>query len=227
MGASCTWEGATVIRIDLPSLAVADIERLGQMLSNEEMTRLRSGGSSLRHTSFIAAHGGLRLLAANILGLPPSVIAVVQRCVSCGRPHGQPRLFAKGGGRLACGSISYSQGTLLVGVALAGDLGIDLELLRPATEFASIAHLILSESEVEAAANERTTEELLATWVRKEAALKMAGWGLTRDPHSVTVRAINDRESTVFDDLSTKPLARVLDLDLPSGLIGALAIRAS
>lgn len=75
-------------------------------------------------------------------------------------------------------SVSHSFARAVVGVSLAGAVGVDVELVRPGLHELAIARRVLGEAAGEAlgqcARGERTAR-FFAAWVRHEAALKCRG----------------------------------------------------
>lgn len=142
----------------------------GDLLTGPEQDRL----FRLRHPEdredFLAAHLLVRLCSARLLGLPTTEIAIVQRCPTCGGPHGQPEVV----GHPEVGvSLAHSHGVV---AAAAGPVpvGVDVEAFPPTTEFVAgelSAVLTAAEMEVIEAATDPQRAVLLA-WARKEACLK-------------------------------------------------------
>ena len=103
-------------------------------------------------------------------------------------PGGKPRLLDASG---ADASISHSDGTLLVGVAAQGLVGVDVEE-EPFEAFVRPQLLRRMCSAQELAALDGVREPLrrralARAWTIKEASLKALGWGLARDPREVAV----------------------------------------
>jgi 4'-phosphopantetheinyl transferase len=119
---------------------------------------------------FLAAHLLVRVCAARLLGLAAPDISIVQRCTSCGGPHGRPEVA---GYPEVGASLAHSRGVV---AAAAGMLpvGVDVEaILRVGDLTASDLSAALTGAEIvaiEAAADPRRALPL--AWARKEAFLK-------------------------------------------------------
>lgn len=142
----------------------------GDLLTTPEqgrMSRLRRPGD---RDDFLAAHLLVRDCSARWLGLPIGDISIVQRCTTCGGPHGRPEVV----GYPEIGvTLAHSHGVV---AAAAGPVpvGVDVEAFPPAREVAAgelSAALTAAEiAAVEAAADPRRA--VLLAWARKEACLK-------------------------------------------------------
>jgi len=126
------------------------------------------------------------------------------------------------GARL-CVSASRSEGLVVVAVASAPGIGIDLEAVRPAPPAAVVVQL-LSESEARALGQQPTGCRDVAftrAWVRKEAVLKAVGIGLAVDPRLVEVGLEPGPPRRVH--VPGHGEATVADLDL-DGVVAGLAV---
>lgn len=152
-----------------------------------------------------SAHALLRLLLAELTGTPPQDHSLDRWCTTCGGPHGKPVLRHP---RLHVG-VATTAGTVAAVVTDAGAVGVDLETVA-ATDFVGFADVALGPGEVADTASERAR-----AWVRKEAALKATGLGLTVDPRRVDVRA----------SLTAWPAAvRLADVAVPPDLACAVGV---
>jgi phosphopantetheinyl transferase len=103
-------------------------------------------------------------------------------------PGRKPRLLDASG---ADASISHSGGTLLVGVAADGLVGVDVEE-EPFEAFTrpSLVRRMCSVPElaaIDGLPDPIRRRALARAWTVKEASLKALGWGLARDPREVAV----------------------------------------
>ena len=134
--------------------------------------------------SYRASHAVFRLMAAQALGVDPSLAAtlpVTRSCSTCGSAkHGKPEIA---GVEL---SLSRSSGTVMVGSAPVGHpIGVDIERI-PAHVFKGFDAYTLSTSERKRLRPDDTGARL-QLWVGKEALLKATGHGLTVEPHNLTI----------------------------------------
>jgi phosphopantetheinyl transferase len=124
----------------------------------------------------LIAHGLHRALLADALGLPAMEVPLFNA------PGGQPRLACAGWHT----SLSHTRGFAAMAVA-RGPVGVDIEA-RPRQPLRPLADLICDAAEFAGLpAEDPAAEQALWTlWVRKEAALKAAGLGLSRPMTSFT-----------------------------------------
>jgi 4'-phosphopantetheinyl transferase len=163
---------------------------------------------------YVLAHALWRTVLGACLGVDPAHVPLAST------PSGQPRLP---GTDLAT-SLSHSGSWVAVAVCAAATVGVDIECspsriilddliatICTTTEAADIRLLPVSEREC----------ALLTLWTRKEALLKAFGVGLAEAPASLLAVATG----LVTPPMGTSglPPCRVGDLNLPVGLVGALA----
>ena len=119
--------------------------------------------------------GPIESVAARYLGEPARPVRVVRT------PSGKPELE---GADLAV-SLAHSGEVVLVAVASAEDVGVDVEALRPDAARWALVRQALTEREqrrLGSLAQPDRAESFLRVWTRKEAILKAAGTGLAVDP---------------------------------------------
>ena len=157
----------------------------------------------------VAARRGLTDGAASAYALLSDVLGHVptlqRTCLVCGGPHGKPRV--DGGPHV---SLSYAGGLVAVAVCAGAPVGVDVEVLA-ATAFDGFADVALAPDEVDGPPAHRAR-----LWVRKEAALKADGRGLSVDPRTVDVR----RQPVVLPG----GVVQVSDIAVPDGWAGAVAV---
>lgn len=143
---------------DRPGLTVPEEQR---------RSRLRRPGD---RDDFLAAHLLLRVCAARLLGVGAGGISIVQRCATCGGPHGRPEIVGYPG---VGASLAHSRG-VVAAAAGVGRVGVDVEAFPPVGDLAAgdlSAGLSTAEIRaVESAAD--PARALLLAWTRKEACLK-------------------------------------------------------
>jgi 4'-phosphopantetheinyl transferase len=133
----------------------------------ERMGRLRRAED--RH-DFLAAHLLVRICAGRLLGVGAGEVTIVQRCATCGGPHGRPAV--EGYPEVGV-SLAHSRGVV---AAAAGTVpvGVDVEAFPP-TDRLAVGDVSVAFSAAETAAIEASADPssaLLLAWVRKEAFLK-------------------------------------------------------
>lgn len=138
--------------------------------------------------AYESAHVALRVVLAQACGTDPEGVDLRRgACPACGGPHGKP--YVDGGPHV---SFSRTRGVAAVAVAVA-EVGVDVEARlerRVAVEVAA-AFTPGERDDVRGS----STPEVAATrlWVRKEAALKCVGVGLTVEPRALDVRGTTAR----------------------------------
>lgn len=135
---------------------------------------------------------------------------------------GKPRLI---GPSSIVFNVSHTDGASLLAVAAAGvEIGVDIEAIADLPDRGALAKRILTRHErdaIDAAGKADATRALLQRWTEKEAALKAAGLGLSRDPQSFSLLA---RGSTLVPDgVPELKTFRVWPLDLGPRFVGALS----
>ncbi|MCI0650923.1 MAG: 4'-phosphopantetheinyl transferase superfamily protein [Planctomycetes bacterium] len=151
-------------------------ERFAATLSPEETKRANRYLVEHARRNFFLSRGGLRAILARYLGREPREVEFEYG------PHGKPALagsFAASGLRF---NVSHSGEVILIAVARARELGIDIERLRADVELENLARRYFSAAEsasllaLEPAARPRA---FYRCWTRKEAYLKLKGAGLS------------------------------------------------
>jgi 4'-phosphopantetheinyl transferase len=126
----------------------------------------------------IVAWALVRTLLGERLGEAPADVAIERHCVRCGSgDHGKPRLADTSAGLHF--SLAHSGPHVVVALSRAGPVGVDVERLKPATDYGPMVRRTLTADEAVAfgAAGARP-RDFLRTWVRKEAVTKAVGSGI-------------------------------------------------
>ncbi|WP_328946190.1 4'-phosphopantetheinyl transferase superfamily protein [Streptomyces sp. NBC_00250] len=162
--------------VTLWRLPVAEDPGAPALLDAEERQRWKSLIREDHRTRYLAAHGGLRRLLGQYLGMrADEVVFVREDCPLCAAPHGRPAV--RGGG--VHFSLSHSEDLILVGLA-ATPVGVDVEA-HPKAEVSALVADSLHPREREEFARlplEARPAAFARCWVRKEAYLKGTGEGL-------------------------------------------------
>jgi 4'-phosphopantetheinyl transferase len=142
-------------------------ERLLTAPERDRMSRLRRAED---RDDFLAAHLLVRMCASRLLEVPISQVSIVQRCTTCGGPHGRPEVV----GQPEVGvSLAHSHGVVAAAAGLV-PIGVDVEAYPSAGEVAA-DELSVVLTGAETAAIEATPDPqraVLLAWARKEACLK-------------------------------------------------------
>ncbi|HEU4459258.1 MAG TPA: 4'-phosphopantetheinyl transferase superfamily protein [Methylibium sp.] len=144
------------------------------LLDEHERARAERFAFDASKQRYRAAHVALRRLLAAPLDADPAALRFDFGA------QGKPRLA--GPADAPAFNLSDSGDVALIAVAPGGEIGVDLELLRPIDDAAELAaqHFCRREAEALAAAGSRQRDRLfLRIWARKEACLKAIGSGLS------------------------------------------------
>jgi 4'-phosphopantetheinyl transferase len=129
---------------------------------------------------YIAAHATLRQLLAKRAALAPQDLEFTEG------KYGKPALR---NGAPCSFNLSHSDDEALVLIAAGGEIGVDVEVLRPVPDAQALAQRNFSAEEAAAlvhTASPLRDSAFLAGWTRKEACLKAIGSGLSIAPDSFT-----------------------------------------
>lgn len=168
---------------------------------------------------FVAAHGTLRRLLGERLGLPPAEVALTRLpCPRCGGPHGRPAVAGPAGETLHF-SLSHTAGLALLALA-ARPVGVDVERVpdpRLAEDAARSLHRA-ERAELARLSPGARPGAFARCWTRKEAYLKATGEGLSQD-------ALRGRYLGSGPRPAELPGWSVTDVEVPAGWAAACAVR--
>jgi 4'-phosphopantetheinyl transferase len=146
-----------------------------RLLSTDEQARAERLRIAEKARDFILGRARLRQVLARYVNRAPADIAFTYG------PQGKPALTADCGGALHF-NLAHSGGWMLLAVANAGPVGVDLERIDPALDFAPLARRFFSSAErdvLDKAPNSRQRRTFYRLWTRKEASLKTRGGGFS------------------------------------------------
>jgi 4'-phosphopantetheinyl transferase len=156
---------------------LAIVERLCQLLSVDEQARAARFHFESDRQHFIVARGGLRTMLARYLEIDARKIQFSYA------PHGKPELATSSSQAQSLNfNLAHSGGFALYAFTQVGEIGVDLEHVRPDFTGDDIARRFFSSDEVarltRLPANARH-EAFFNCWTRKEAFIKAKGIGLS------------------------------------------------
>jgi 4'-phosphopantetheinyl transferase len=163
-GAVHVW----AIDLDAGPPAVSSLLRF---LSGEERVRAARLRTSELRLRFVIAHGALRTILGHYTGIAPAAVPVQTT------PAGKPFLP----GNMVAFNLSHSDGIAVCAVAVDGQIGVDVERIRPVPDADAIVKRYFAPTEAReyaALANTDRTTAFFSTWTRKEAFVKAIGDGL-------------------------------------------------
>ena len=158
--------------LDVPSIT---LERLLSFLSSEEKARAERFVFPRDKEHFIMARGTLRELLGRYLDEAPEKIKLWTNV------WGKPSLTESGRRGAIYFNLSHSHGMAAYVFSLEGQVGIDIEKVRPEVGSEEIAQRYFSPSEIRELSSlplELRAEGFFLCWTRKEAYIKARGEGM-------------------------------------------------
>lgn len=201
----------------LPTRGLARCSRLLALLSPAERSRASGLPTGAVRDTLVASRALQRWVAAAYLGLSPQGVEFDRSCPHCpaGADHGRPRI------RPATGldySVSHTADWLLVAVVGGGRVGVDIEAAAALRDPDRLAGVVLGAAE---RAETAGPASLLQAWCRKEAAMKVTGFGLRANARELDVRgrmlAVGDVPGWPAEGIHLR------DADAPAGHAAAIA----
>ncbi len=159
------------IRLNAPPQSISAASAL---LSPDERTRAAAFRNEQARRNYIISHAALRQILANHLKLIPAEIPFRNGS------YGKPALAGSVAGRLEF-NLTHSGSLALVAVTSGGEVGIDVETMRPMPDALRIAERFFSPAESEALRQLPAPEQAAAflnLWTRKESLAKATGFGI-------------------------------------------------
>jgi 4'-phosphopantetheinyl transferase len=163
-------------RASLDEQSPVAIQQLQTLISSDEAERARRFYFERDRRRFIVGRGILRTLLGQYVGRAP------RELVFSYGPNGKPALAATSTGTPPIYfNVAHSDGLVLLAFTCVGEVGIDLERIRPLPDWEQIAVSSFSPREIAriySAPPENRVAEFFRTWTRQEAVLKALGVGL-------------------------------------------------
>ena len=164
-----------------------------------------------------AAHVAMRWVLAQRFRLPPRAALALG-------PHGKPRLPGPATGSF---NLSHAGGWALIGARTGGEIGVDLELLRPIDDLDGMSrhHLAREElDELSAAPDaEAANRAFLSGWTRKEACVKALGSGLSVAPDTFAAGLGDAPRELIIHFEDREVPVRVASVFVGAGMLAAVA----
>lgn len=201
------------------------VETLRQLLTTDEQARADRFHFEKDRRHFTVARAGLRKLLGRYLGLAPAEIEFTY--AERGKPGLDPKLA-----RDLKFNLAHSGGLALYAFTRCGEIGVDLEQIRPEVTGDDIARRFFSATEVarlSAVPAPLRHQAFFDCWTRKEAFIKAKGMGLylALDQFDVTLSPGEPAALLITRwDLSEAARWSLRSLDVGEGFVGAVAVEA-
>lgn len=167
------------------ALDASEHERLSALLSDEERARhARFHFEHDRH-SYVMAHALTRSVLGSITGVAPRGLRFEVG------PHGRPELSWPERQPALRFNLSHTRGMVACAVALAQDIGVDVEQVERRLDVHALARSVFSEEEradLEALPPEAQRGRFFELWTLKEAYIKAVGQGLALPLRSISLQ---------------------------------------
>jgi 4'-phosphopantetheinyl transferase len=177
LSSTSTPQGNAVVHVWATNLDVSAsaLQSIAETLSRNESERAARFHFERDRNRYIAGRGLLREALGNYLKMPPAEVPLVYG------PNGKPLLQTASNRTTIHFNLAHSQNLALLAVTYAGQVGVDVERLRPLSDANELVNRFFSARE--SAAFESVPEAQKPTaffnlWTRKEAWLKATGEGI-------------------------------------------------
>jgi len=197
---------------------------LGELLSPDERDRAERYRFPGLRARFTAGRGQLREVLGNYLQLDPARLEFAYPA------RGKPSLTGLGAGQIHF-NLAHSQNLALIAVTRVGEVGVDVEQIRPMRDGEAIAERFFSARESEAFRRVPVAERdaaFFTLWTRKEAWLKATGDGISESLSKIEVTFLSEEPPQVLAIAGAAEAGAawsLCPLNPARGFVGALAIR--
>lgn len=199
------------------------VAELAASLTGTEQQRAFSFRSVSARTQFVVTRSSLRSILSAYLDVSPLRPEFVHG------PQGKPTLAYPWSWLHF--NVSHSQDVALIAVTRLGEVGVDVERIRPFANDLGMAERYFSPRETEllrALTGESRAEAFFHAWTRKEAFLKASGIGLSYGLERVEVTLLPEEEARFLRIDGCEQLAAqwsLRHLTPVAGCVGAVTLR--
>lgn len=216
------------IDIRLVSMAVADAElaRLRDLLTDEELQRGERLLDKERRDHFFVGRGMLREALGGYLGQEPADVRLLQG------EFGKPQLHRDHSEGISF-NISHAGGYLLLAFTVGREIGVDLEEVRRELPFRAMAERYFSAREKEelfSLTPAKQVDAFYRCWTRKEAYMKATGTGFSQPSTGFDVSLLPGAPPTLLahrGDPGETQRWSIRGIETPPGFCAAIAIETS
>ena len=220
-------EGWIDVWLSSTRLAEEQVAAYGASLSDSERARAGKMALASKRQEFVVARGLLRQMLSRVAGLAAAERGLEFQQDGRGKPGlaGVPIAF----------NLSHSQGLALAALTIGGNIGVDLEKIRPEGDWQALARRFFTAAEsraIDACSPARRARAFFACWTRKEAFVKAAGSGIAEGFKACAVNVDPDEPAQLLRAGATEAGSGaesaawwLTDLPAPAGYAAALAAR--
>ena len=198
---------------------------LRQTLSPGELTRAGTFHFDKDRQHFIVARGVLRSILGHYLAMQPAQLRFAYN------DNGKPSLDALSREKTLYFNLSHSHNMALLAFSYVGEIGVDIEHMRPDIAVEQVARVSFSPREQDcllALPAEERLQAFYACWTRKEAYIKGIGTGLSLEPDLFDVAFLPGEPAALLASRADpgEPARWTLQALQPgAGYAGALAVK--
>ena len=210
--------------LDVTRASLASLERTLSPDERQRIARLRAESDRLRATT---SRGLLRHILAGYAGKPAAALRFDYG------PGGKPELQEVTSSPSLHFNTAHSGDWLLVAVARARPLGVDIERIRPIVRWERVARRAFSAKErldIEVLAPDERPAAFITGWTRKEACVKAVGEGVWSAFSRFEV-SVKPGEPAAVRSVDGEPAAAtdwsMFHLEPAPGFVGALAVQGT
>ena len=202
----------------------ADFAAFQDVLSPSEKAAANRFVQERHRLSYVFSHGVLRNILSSYVERAPGEIRFEHNS------FGKPRLADLEPGNATQFNMSHSGDVVVVAVTTGRHIGVDVELMRPISEFASIArgHFTAQECAFIHSSPAGIQQTAFFTcWTRKEAVIKAVGKGLSIPLNTFDAYIALGQEGRSLRLPAEAPAVEawwLTDLTVPPGYVGAVAV---
>ena len=197
---------APIVWLIRVNATLPDLPGLATCLSQDEQRRAGRLRRDQERHQFQIGRGWLRILLGRVLGLSPDQVHL------CIGQFGKPFVCSPPEGARIQFNVAHSGDVILLAFHQCCEVGIDVEEITDGQDWTTVADQVFPPEQIRNWSHlspAQWTEEFFVAWTRKEAELKALGIGFAAEEVGRLDRSV-----------------QMFDLELPSGYVGALAVRS-
>jgi 4'-phosphopantetheinyl transferase len=188
------------------------MEDLFSVLAKDEVLRSRNYTHDEHKTRYIICRGILRCIISRFTGIPPAGISFTYNA------YGKPEIRAQQNPEGIRFNLSHAGEYGLIALGRDGEIGADLEIIRPMDTMPNIVDRFFTPAEKDILKSIRHKrqkhEAFFRWWVQKEAILKAQGRGISHGFTGFELDFLKPRYTLGFAHTSAKIYTNILNNNL-------------